>query len=506
MRSTASTAGRGWNERGIKMKPERKFIFGTILIIMGIVLLVIGLIQYVGIYGINAIFYIHRIHDYVFNYVMSYVLIIWGSALLISGFVFILLGFMKKEFSSKKPLAVGVSVLIIAMGITGFFIYSAVPPSIHADVSISSPSHYAEVGSSNSTDYKSSVYSNYYATEYFNISLKGKLIYDLNNSFHGYYNTTYMIPGNILNSPGNYSILVSVVHGTKRYEKSSWFYVYPLANMNITINGPKIIEPGIAGSYSVSVSGGYGPYNVSWIVFGNSTHHFYGKTLSYIFGEPYYGYSIIASVRDKYGDIENKSIAISENPGLSSSFTSQYSQLDQYMNDVFNSSIYSGFSQTGVPPYHYFWYENGNLFSNSINASYVFQSSGIYNISLKIVDSDNVSSYSHMYIKVNPKFTLASLGPDITTITGSQSSTFWYNVTGGTWYQNASGFGHYEITFYVNGNGYMASSSNFYNDIGHYSFTFNSFVLQTGANTIKIVAQDGVGQTSSSTFILYYQN
>ncbi len=488
------------------MRNKTKLIFGSILLILGIVSLVFGLLLYIDTSGLNVLIYIYHEHEFELAYVLSRILIAWGVALLSSGIIFVLMGAIQSEFKSKKPMAAALSVLVVGLAVTGLFIDVVLPPPVHVNAKIDETSQYTQVGSQRPLIYNVSSYSNYYSTEYFNISLGSKLVFYQSVNFTGYKNTSICIPPSTFSSPGNYSVTNTITHGSFNKEYSSWLDVKPYSPMKITITGPSEATYGYTGVFHASVVGGYGPYKIKWDISGEHNHIFTGSNISFTFGNYYYGYTVKACAIDAYDSVNCTYFNAYIVNNLTASYSTTYQQLDCGMTDVFNGSTYSGFEQTGVGPYYYSWYENGNLFATNENTSFQFNSPGVYNVSLVVRDSENQSSICYQDIQVNPRLTLWSYGPYITSISGNQQVNFWYNVTGGTWYQNVSGFGHYDVTFYINGAGFLPYNSFFSNDIGHYEFQLGSFDLSTGGNSFKAVAQDGVDQTSTFSMEVYYSS
>ncbi len=488
------------------MKSSNRLILGSVMLTVGVSLLVFGFLLYIDTSGLNVLLYEANRHLFIFYYVLARILIIWGIALISAAVVLYLIVAIHKEFKSRKPMVMAVSVLLVGLSLSGFFVYAVFPPPVHSKVEIKPSDQYTEVGSQRSIVYNLSLYSNYRSVGYFNVSLNGDNVFDQSLGFTGYDNATYTVPSSTFSSPGNYTVSVSVVHGSSKKVSRSWIDVKPQSPMDVYISGPIDVTDGYTGNYSAHITGGYSPYRILWYISGQNSHRLSGDSISFTFGDYYYGYSIEALVTDAYGMENSSTIYAYIAPNLTASFSAEYTQLDQYMTDVFNSSTYSGFEQTGVGPYSYYWYENGNLFSTSENSTYQFQSAGTYNISLNVKDSENqVSMYSED-IKVNPQFGLWSYGPFPSQITGSESVNFWYNVTGGTWFQNVSGFGHYEVTFYVDGNGYIPDNSFFSGNIGHYEFALSSYVLNNGGNSFEVMAQDGVGQESDFSITVYYSS
>ena len=488
------------------MKSRGKFILGSILLILGVLSLVFGFLIYINISGFNVLLYVGDEHAFVFDYIFARVLLAWGVALIASGIILILLGALQKEFRSRKPMAAAVAVLVVAMAVTGVFIYAALPPSVQVHADISESTQYTQVGSEKPVYYNVSSYSNYHSTEYFNVSLHGKLLFNQSFEFKGYKNTSLCIPPGTFSTSGNYTLSTTIVHGSVKKSFNSWVDVKACSPMSITITGPSEVTDGYTGNYSAHVTGGYGPYSIKWDIYGEHSHVLTGNDISFTFGDYYYGYTVKACAIDEYGAVNSTYMTSYLTSNLSASYTDKYSQLDQYMTDTFNASTYSGFEETGVGPYSFSWYENGNLFSTNENSTFQFNSPGIYNISLKVKDSQDQSSLYSQNIKVNPRLTLWNYSTLPYQISGSECNNFWYNVTGGTWLENVSGFSHYQVTFYINGQGYVSDNSFFSNDIGHYEFSLSEYDLNVGSNTFKVVVQDGVGQTSILNILVYYNN
>ena len=488
------------------MSAKGKFILGSILLILGILSLVFGFFIYINIAGLNALLYVYSEHSYVFDLLLARIMIGWGVTLICSGIVFLLLGVLMKQFQSRKPMAAAVAVLFVAMAVTGVFIYATIPPAVQAHADISESRQYTQVNSQKPVYYNVSSYSNYHSMEYFNVSLNGRVLFNQSLEFKGYKNTSLCIPPSIFENPGNYTLSTTIVHGSVKKKYSSWVNVKPYSPMTVTISGPSEITDGYTGNFTAHVSGGYGPYSIKWEICGEHSHVLTGNDISFTFGDYYYGYTVKACAIDEYGAVNSTYMTSYLTSNLSASYTDEYSQLDQYMTDTFNASTYSGFEETGVCPYSFSWYENGNLFSTNENSTFQFNSPGIYNISLKVKDSQDQTSLYSQNVKVNPRLTLWNYSTLPYQISGSECNNFWYNVTGGTWLENVSGFSHYQVTFYINGQGYVSDNSFFSNDIGHYEFSLSEYDLNVGSNTFKVVVQDGVGQTSILNTIVYYSS
>lgn len=488
------------------MNYKNKIILGTILLILGIFSLVFGILLYTD--TTDGLLFVYSLHLLVFEFVLARLLIGWGLGFISTAIVLFVMGALKTEFKSRKPMAIALAILIIAVLFSGFLIYAAIPPPLEAKAALDVNSQYTEVGTEKPVIYNVSAYSNYHSCEYFNVSLKGKNVYNESELFSGYFNTSYNIPPSTFSSPGNYSVATTITHGSSKKVFTSWIDVKAYSPMKISITGPNEITDGYTATYSAQVSGGYGPDVVHWCISGEHGHKLTGDNVSFTFGDYYYGYNIQACVFDKYGEENTTSMTAYLVSNLSASYSCSYPQLDQYMTDTFNASTYSGFQESGVGPYTYSWYDNGNLFSTSENTTYTFQNAGMHNITLEVKDVEGQTSNYSQNIKVNPRFGLWSYypTPPPSQVTGSQCVDFWYNVTGGTWYQNVSGSGHYDATFYVNGEGYYPDNSFYSNGIGHYEFTLSSYDLNAGENSFKVVVQDGVGQTSVLSIDIEYSS
>ena len=468
--------------------------------------LVLGLLIYINISGLNVLIYLYREHTFIFDVRLSRVFIGWGLALISSGIILLLLGSLKKEFQSRKPMAAALAVLIVALAVTGLFVYTVLPPPVDVHADLSASSQYTQVGSERPVYYNVSSYSNYHSMEYFNVSLNGNILFNQSLEFKGYKNTSLCLPPSLFSSPGNYSLSTTIVHGSVKKTFNSWVDVKPYSPMSVSISGPSQVTDGYTGNFSAHVSGGYGPYSVRWDIYGEHNHDLTGNDVSFTFGDYYYGYTVKACAIDEYGAVNSSSMTSYLTSNLTASYSDTYSQLDQYMTDTFNASTYLGLQLSGVPPYSYAWYEDGNLFSSKENSTFQFSTPGIYNVSLEVKDSEGQTSLYYQTVEVNPRLTLWNYSSLPYQISGSQCNNFWYNVTGGTWLENVSGFSHYEVTFYINGQGYIPDNSFFSNDIGHYEFSLSEYNLNVGSNTFKVVVQDGVGQTSIFNIIVYYSS
>ena len=385
---------------------DRKTKIGVVLLILGIPTLVFGIVSYSTLVGIYALSSIGHPYAYRFEFVISLVVLSWGSALLISGVILLVLGFSGFIFNSRKPMVIGIVILMISLAFSGLVLYGAAPPPYRSSVVASTYDNCTEVNSAKPMVYNFSSYSNYPSKDYFNISLGSRVVFRYNFSFNGYDNFTCRVPASVFKQPGEYTSTNLIMgHGTRKVETSS-IKVLPYVPVKVSVSGPSIVEPCYTGSYSAFVSGAYGPYSISWIVRGERTREFNGSSISLKFGTYYYGYEVIASAVNKYG-VSNSSIEyVTLVHSLSASFTSKYSQLDAGMKDIFNSSVSTICGKTGVSPYSYEWFVDGTQFSSSENASYAFSHSGTYNVSLQVTDSlGNVSHY-YQDVKVNSPFYL----------------------------------------------------------------------------------------------------
>ena len=104
------------------MKSSNRLILGSVMLIVGVSLLVFGFLLYIDTSGLNVLLYDANRHLFIFYYVLARILIIWGIALISAAVVLYLIVAIHKEFKSRKPMVMAVSVLLVGLSLSGFFV------------------------------------------------------------------------------------------------------------------------------------------------------------------------------------------------------------------------------------------------------------------------------------------------------------------------------------------------------------------------------------------------
>ena len=297
------------------MNSKMKIIFGGILAATGIILLIVGLLIYIDISGLNSLLYINRVHQYVLLYILSYIMMAWGVGSLIAGILFAILGSVQYNFNSGKPLAAGIAVLFICLAISGFFIAVALPPANKISETMDFQSHFTEVNATKADCLNGSINSTYSGSYYLNSS-------SLN------LNSGVLSPGGgttkfstdvatVFSSSGNKTIELTIISDNGKKTFTSWVYVYP--SVNVSISGPSSVNDASGSAFETysSVSSGYGPDNYTWRLSAfyigdaqNASFNIYDKDMRVHFylnsGSNLYGYNYTAyislTVTTKFGD------------------------------------------------------------------------------------------------------------------------------------------------------------------------------------------------------------
>lgn len=301
------------------MENKRKVILGASLLAIGIVLLVLGLIEYINTTGFNALTY-PNVHQYVTARAISLLGLGWGIGLLGTGIFIMVLGIINHKFTSKKPLAVAITILIIGLAFTGILGYIAIPPSAGIKASMAIESHYTEMCASSADFSNISIQSNYPGTYYLNststVLSSGDLGLLSQYSEVEYQNLSVDLSDSF-STPGNHSLNLTVISHNSKKIYNSWVYVYPQITASFT--GPANVndQNGPVTATYVSSYTGFTPDNYTWSVlneiFGDVqelSYNKYSRNLSIDFYQQSnsynYGYNgtiyISLTVTTSYGD------------------------------------------------------------------------------------------------------------------------------------------------------------------------------------------------------------
>ncbi len=299
------------------MDKKYKVIFGSILLAIGVLLLVFGALIYVSTTGLNILQYKSAMAA-VNARLLSYVMLGWGSGLLIAGIIFLALSIMNFTFQSKKIVAVAMAVLLIGVGITAVFEVAAHPSaqsSMHGKVEVGN--HYCEVGQCNSDYVNAKANSSYVGSYYLNVTGPSDSV--LANGSVG--SLVSAGPSNVsfnFKTPGNYTVTLSMIsHGVKK-AYSTWVYVYPKLKASVSGKANINNEYGSQTVTYMPVISGYSPNNYTWSISSStftdaqnySYTNLYGKSMTVTYflnsGSFLYGYNatyyISLTVQNKFGE------------------------------------------------------------------------------------------------------------------------------------------------------------------------------------------------------------
>ena len=125
------------------MNSKRKLIFGMVAIILGILSLLFGMLLYIQSTGIDSLFYT-SIRELMFTYLLGLLFIFWGIGWLITGIIFLVFGLREFSFESKKPLVIGISLLVMFSVLSGGLIVASYPPSPSVSLSVHDSYNFTE--------------------------------------------------------------------------------------------------------------------------------------------------------------------------------------------------------------------------------------------------------------------------------------------------------------------------------------------------------------------------
>ena len=115
--------------------------------VLGILSLLLGMILFIRSTGIDALIYT-SVSELKFAFFLGLLFISWGLGWLITGIFFLVFGLRNFSFSSKKPLVIGIALLVVFSALSGGVLVAASPPSPSVSLSVHDPKNYTEAGSS----------------------------------------------------------------------------------------------------------------------------------------------------------------------------------------------------------------------------------------------------------------------------------------------------------------------------------------------------------------------
>ena len=154
------------------------------------------------------------------------------------------------------------------------------------------------------------------------------------------------------------------------------------------------VDQGINDTFYADVSGGTSPFNYTWSLGGSILNYSQEFHMNF---SAIGTYDINLTISDSLGEISSSSISVK--------VIQKPSALIEGSNrtDVSTTTYWEGYGSYGTAPYNYYWFINGVNTSAGLYLEYSFPSSGTYNISLLIVDSQGSRAYAYLNVQVEPK-------------------------------------------------------------------------------------------------------
>ncbi|MUM65963.1 hypothetical protein D1867_12150 [Acidianus infernus] len=185
-------------------------------------------------------------------------------------------------------------------------------------------------------------------------------------------------------------------------------------------------------------------------------------------------------VEDVCGNVIDLVYSLKVNPDPVVIITPSRNATDVGIPISFNATVIGG-----TKPYIKVWYVNGTPVSNEDVLYYNFTSPGVYNVTLKVVDSVNFTAVNSVTIKVNDYPTLnVSYNLHYDFLVYASSVNLSSKVFGGT--------PPYTYTVYVNGREYYVGNN----------LSIN-VPIDAGKNNITVVVKDSLGLTKAETILVY---
>ncbi|PYB68294.1 hypothetical protein DMB44_04415 [Thermoplasma sp. Kam2015] len=271
-------------------------------------------------------------------------------------------------------------------------------------------------------------------------------------------------------SPGTFPVSLTVTDGNGNTASAS---VNEVVNPDpsVLIDAQyTTVDQGINDTFYADISGGTSPFNYTWSM-GSSIMN-YSQQFHMNFSATG-SYTINLTIIDSLGEKSTASfkVTVIEKP----------SALIEGSNitDVSTTTYWEGYGSYGTAPYNYYWFINGVNTSTGLYLEYSFPSSGKYNISLLIDDSQGSKAYAYLDVQVEPKPSVKASESISSTDVGIPVR-FTSSLTGGTPFFN--------YTWSVSGIG-----------IVWYQASLTYIFSQPGSYNVSLSVTDGSGNRASSS-------
>lgn len=266
---------------------------------------------------------------------------------------------------------------------------------------------------------------------------------------------------------GNYTISLTVTDGEG--ESSTATFTQQVNNdpkVSIT-SSPSPTDVGVITSFKTVISGGTSKYNYNWSIDGQN---FTSPEVNFTFNSSG-TYTIDVAVTDESGNTARATTSEIVNAYPSVSVAAKLNPVDSGENDSFIAQ-----ATGGTDPVNYTWFNGTVVIGYGQTVTYLWDSPGSYNITVKVRDSLNSTAADTFQVKVIKKPSTSIEGP-VNVDTGVKNS----------WMGNSTnGSSPYTYTWLING---VKSGSGL---IFTYSFP------TAGDYRIELISSDSLGFVSNA--------
>ena len=300
------------------------------------------------------------------------------------------------------------------------------------------------------------------------------------------YNTSYVHI--LFTSPGTYTVTLEITDANGNTASASFSEIVnpdPTVSINAEYNP---VDQGVNDTFTAEISGGTGPYNVTWssggeiLNYSSSFHLKFDTTGSY---------TVNLTIIDSLGERAVSSIIIKVIARPSAAI------IGNNQTDVGTETYWEAYGSFGTAPYDDYWYINGVNTTSGLYLEYAFPNTGKYNITLLIVDSQGAKAYAYLNVSVNPKPTISISLSKTTADTGIPVDISAI-VSGGT--------GPFNYTVSVSGIGIIGYSNSMYYEFSPGDYNVTVTVYDSLGNHASAIVSIVVHPLPSVSIHAKYQN